>query len=113
MSGTPCNRCRSGGKSSGCSLATFNVSIVDMEGHVYLGGAHELVEITELQDHILDCDVTICKNDPFASKRASAAVVFGKAKKLRTELSDLIGLENGNQPLYTSLPQVNNVIDAQ
>ena len=112
MSGTPCNCCRSGGKSSGCSLATFNVLVADMEGNVYLGGVHELVEITELQEDIIECNVTISKNDPFASKRASAAVTFGKAKKLRTESSDLIGLKDGNLPLYTSLPQVNSVIEA-
>ena len=113
MSGTPCNCRRSGGKSSGCSLATFNILIADMEGHIYLGGAHELVEIMEFQNNIIECDVTISKNDPFASKRASATLTFRKAKKLRTESSDLIGLKDGNQPSYIGLPQVNSIINAQ
>ena len=113
MSGTPRNCCRSGVKSSGCSLATFNVLIADMEGHVYLGGAHELIEILDCQDNIVGCNVTIHKNDPFASKHASATTVFRKAKKLRTESSDLIWLKDSNQPSYTGFPQINNVIDAQ
>ena len=58
MSGTP-NRHRSGGQSSGCSLETFNTLIVNMEGNIYLGGAHELVDIIELQDEISVIDVTI------------------------------------------------------
>lgn len=113
MSGTPRNRCRSGGESSGCSLAAFNVLVADMQGKVYLGGAHELVDIIQFQNDITECDVTISKNDPFASKRASAAETFGKAKRLRTELSNLIGLKDGSLPLYTGLPQVNYVIETQ
>ena len=113
MSGTPCNRCCSNGESSGCSLATFNGLIVDMEGYVYLGCAHELIEILDCQDNIVECNVTIHKNDQFASKCASPTVVFGRAKKLRTESSDLIGLKDGNLPSYTGLPPVNSVINAQ
>ena len=110
MSGTLCNRRRSSGKSSGCSVTTFNALIADMKGNIYLGGVHELVEITELQEDIIEYNVTISKNDPFASKRASAAVTFGKAKKLRTESSNLIGLKDGSLSSYTGLPEVNYVI---
>ena len=113
MSSTPRNRCRSAGKSSGCSLAAFNVLVADMEGKVYLGGAHELVEIIEFQNDIIECNITISKNDPFASTRACAVLTFRKAKKLRTESSDLIGLKDGNLPSYTGLSQVNSVINAQ
>ena len=111
MSGTSLNCHRSGGASSGCSVATFNALIADMKGNIYLGGVHELVKITELQEDIIECNVTIGKNDPFASKRASAAVTFGKVKKLRTESSNLIGLKDGSLPSYTGLPQVNSVIE--
>ena len=113
MSSTPRNRCRSAGKSSGCSLAAFNVLVADMEGKVYLSGAHELVDIIKFQNNIAECDVTISKNDSFASTRARAVSTFRKAKKVRTESIGLIGLKDGNLPLYTGLPQVNSVINAQ
>ena len=110
MSGTP-NRRRSGGESSGCSLGTFNTLIVDMEGKIYLGGTHELVDIIELQDKISDIDVTIDKNDPCASERAFAVDTYGRATRLRTELNNLVGLRNNNRNSYTGVPEVNAVID--
>ena len=84
-----------------------------MVGNVYLGGAHEFVEITEFQNNIIECDVTISKNDPFASTRARAVLTFRKAKKVRTESIGLIGLKDGSLLSYTGLPQVNSVINAQ
>ena len=110
MSGTP-NRRRSGGESSGCSLDTFNTLIVDMGGKIYLGGAHELVDIIDLQDEISDIDVIIDENDPLASERARAVETYGRATRLRTESNNLVGLRNNNRNLYTGVPEVNNVID--
>ena len=113
MSGTPCNCCRSGGESSGCFLAAFNVLVVDIQSKVYLDGAHELVDIIKFQNNIAECDVMISKNDPFASTRACAVSTFGKAKRVRTELIGLVGLKEDSLPSYTGLPQVNSIINAQ
>ena len=110
MSGTP-NRRRSGGQSSGCSLETFNTLIVDMKGTIYLGGAHELVDIINLQDEISDIDVIIDENDPLASDRARAVEIYGRATRLRTESNNLIGLRNNNRNSYTGVPEVNAAID--
>ena len=81
--------------------------------HVYLGGCQELITIKDSQQGIVDCDVLILQNNPFASKRATAENVFGKAKKLRSESNDLIGFKSGNPNLYTGFTQVNNVIEGQ
>ena len=110
MSGTP-NRRRSGGESSGCSLETFNTLIVNMGGKIYLGGAHELVDIIDLQDEISDIDVIIDENDPLASERARAVDLYGRATRLRTESNNLIGLRNNNRNSYTGVPEVNAVIN--
>ena len=110
MSSTP-NRHRSGGQSSGCSLETFNTLIVDMKGKIYLGGAHELVDIIELQDKISDIDAIIDENDPCASERACAVETYGRATRLRTESNNLVGLRNNNRNSYTGVPEVNRVID--
>ena len=107
------NRCCSSGESSGCSLATYNGLVSGMQSLVYLGGAKELITIKDCQEDIVECDLTICQNDLFASKRTAATNIFGKAKKLRLESNDLIGVKGGNQNLYVGFPQVNSVIDGQ
>ena len=84
-----------------------------MEDHVYLGGCQELITIKDSQQGIVDCDVLILQNDSFSSKRTAAEVVFGKAKKLRSESKNLIGYKNDNPNLYTGFAHVNNVLEGQ
>ena len=82
-----------------------------MGGKIYLGGAHELVDIIDLQDEISDIDVIIDKNDPLASERARAVETYGRATRLRTESNNLVGLRNNNRNWYTGVPEVNAAID--
>lgn len=105
--------CRSGSKSSGYTRETYNGLVTAMEDHVYLGGVKELVTFRNLQQGVVDCDILILQNDPFASKRAATENIFGKSKKLRLESNDLIGFKNGNPNLYTGFAQVNNILEGQ
>ena len=109
----PRNCLCSGGESSGCSRETYNGLVMAMEGQLYLGGVQELITVKDSQQGIVDCDVLILQNDPFASKRAVASSIFGKAKKLRSESNDLIEFKSGNPNLYIGFTQVNNVIEGQ
>ena len=107
------NRRCSSGENSGYSREMYDGLVTAMERQVYLGGVQELITIKDSQQGIVDCDFLILQNNPFASKRSTASTIFGKAKKLRLELNNLIGFKDGNQNLYTGFPQVNNVIDSQ
>jgi len=82
-----------------------------MKGNIYLGGAHELVDVINLQDEISSIDVIIDENDPCASDCAFAVDLYGRATRLRTESNNLIGLRNNNRNSYTGVPEVNAAID--